>query len=508
MRLSQRKAGILLNYMSEAIKILTALLYTPIMLRLLGQSEYGLYQLVNSTVSYLSLLSLGFGSAYVRYYSRYRVKGDNTGVDRLNGMFISIFSVMAVVCLLCGIVMLANMQAVFGSGLTEKELAKAKVLFLILIGNMALTFPNSVFNCYVTANEQFVFQKLLMLAQNILNPFLTLPLLLLGYGSVAMVLISTLLTVISFAVNVYFCFKKLWMRFAFRGIEFSLLKEMSVFTFFIFLNQFIDQINWSVDKFLLGRMCGTTAVAVYGVGGQLSALYLQMSTAISNVFVPKVNQIVALTDDSQELTNLMVKVGRVQFMVLLLAVSGFAFFGQPFIYLWAGNAYRESFWVALLLMIPVTIPLVQNLGIEIQRAKNKHQTRSIVYTCLALVNIIVSVFFIRQWGSIGAAIGTAISLLLGNGIFMNWYYHKKLKLNMVFFWKQIASFLPATVLIIIFGAIYVSVVEITRWGILFVSIGLYTAVYCVVIWLMGLNFHEKQLAANIFCKFIRVKHSD
>ena len=64
MRLDQRKMGVLLTYVSEAIKILTTLVYTPLMLRLLGDNEYGLYQTVNSTVLYLGLLSLGFGSAY------------------------------------------------------------------------------------------------------------------------------------------------------------------------------------------------------------------------------------------------------------------------------------------------------------------------------------------------------------------------------------------------------------------------------------------------------------
>jgi len=505
---NQRKAGVLLNYLGEAIRILTALIYTPIMLRLLGQSEYGLYQLVSSTVSYLSLLSLGFGSAYVRYYSRYRVNEDNAGIARLNGMFISIFCVMAAVCLLCGGVMVANTKLIFGDGLTTQELSKAKILLTILIVNMALTFPNSVFNCYLTAHEQFVFQKLIMVAQNLLNPFLTLPLLLLGYGSVAMVLVSTCLTVISLIVNIYFCYKKLRMCFVFRGMEFALLKEMSVFTFFIFLNQIIDQINWSVDKFLLGRMCGTTAVAIYGIGGQLNSLYLQMSTAVSNVFIPRVNQIVAHTDNNEELSDMMIKVGRVQFVLLLLIVSGFVFFGQPFILLWAGSEYVDSYWVALLLMIPVTIPLIQNIGIEIQRAKNKHRARSAVYTCLALANIIASVFLIRKWGSIGAAAGTAISLLLGNGIFMNWYYHKKLGLNMFLFWKQIIRFLPVVILVSVFGCAYVSIVDITRWDILGISIGVYVVFFCVITWFMGLNHYEKQLVVNIFRKFIRVNKND
>jgi O-antigen/teichoic acid export membrane protein len=399
--------------------------------------------------------------------------------------------------------MVANAQRIFGTGLTAPELEKAKILLAILIVNMALTFPNSVFICYITAHEQFVFQRLVTLAQNILNPFLTLPLLLLGYGSVAMVLISTFLTVLSFGVNIYFCSKKLKMKFVFKGMEFSLLKEMAVFTFFIFLNQIIDQINWSVDKFLLGRMCGTAAVAVYGIGGQLNALYIQMSTAVSNVFVPKVNQIVAHSNDNKELTELMTKVGRVQLIILALIMSGFVVFGKPFIRLWAGQAYEESYSVALFLMLPVTIPLIQNLGIEIQRAKNRHQARSIVYSGLAMMNVAISIFFVRKWGSIGAAAGTAISLILGNGLFMNWYYHKRLGLNMIVFWKEMIKLVPALLLAGICGMVYVSIVTITDWIGLVLAIVSYTGLYCVSMWFAGLNAYEKQLLADAFHGVVR-----
>ena len=443
MKNNQRTAGILLNYAGEAVKVLTALIYTPVMLRLLGQSEYGLYQLVCSTVAYLSLLSLGFGSAYVRFYSRYAVKNDCDGVARLNGMFMLIFCIMSALCVICGGVMIAKAEWVFGSGLTASELQKAKLLMGILVFSMALTFPNSVFDCYVTAHERFVFQKVLNLVRGLLNPFLALPLLLLGYGSVAVVAVSAILTMVVFLSNLRFCCKKLEMRFLFNGLELGLLKEMWVFTFFIFLNQIIDQVNWSVDKFLLGRMIGTTAVAVYGIGGQINSLYITASTAVSGVFVPKVNRIVAMTDDNKELTELMIRIGRIQFMILALVVTGFVFFGRSFIRLWAGAEYGSAYVVALLLMIPVTIPLVQNIGIEIQRAKNMHRARSVVYTGLSVCNVILSIPMIRHFGVEGAALGTAVSLLLGNGLFMNWYYHRRIGLDMIAFWKSIVRFVPA-----------------------------------------------------------------
>ena len=146
-----------------------------------------------------------------------------------------------------------------------------------------------------------------------------------------MVFVTTFLTFAVLLSNIFYCFKKLRIRFEFHGLQIGLLKEMWVFTFFIFLNQIIDQINWSVDKFLLGRFAGTTAVAVYGVGGQINTLYLQFSSSVSNVFVPKVNRIVAESNDDTQLTRLFTKVGRIQFMVLGLILSGFVFFGVPFV---------------------------------------------------------------------------------------------------------------------------------------------------------------------------------
>ena len=94
MKINQLKAGIILSYTSMGVGYAISIIYTPIMLRLLGQSEYGLYNFVSSIVAYLGLLNFGFGSAYVRYYSRYKVANDRQNIAKLNGMFLIIFSVI------------------------------------------------------------------------------------------------------------------------------------------------------------------------------------------------------------------------------------------------------------------------------------------------------------------------------------------------------------------------------------------------------------------------------
>ena len=88
---NQIKIGSLLSYFQLVIGVIIQLVYTPIMIRFLGQSEYGLYNTVASTISMLSILSLGFNSGYIRYYSIYKKKEDDISIEKLNGLYIFIF---------------------------------------------------------------------------------------------------------------------------------------------------------------------------------------------------------------------------------------------------------------------------------------------------------------------------------------------------------------------------------------------------------------------------------
>src|SRR5690554_5735567 len=126
MKTNQLKAGAILSYISMGLGYIVSIIYTPIMLRLLGQSEYGLYNLVASVVAYLGVLNFGFGSAYMRYYSRYKVKEDKEKIATLNGMFLTIFSIIGLIAVVAGTILALNTELIFGSELTSVELSKAK----------------------------------------------------------------------------------------------------------------------------------------------------------------------------------------------------------------------------------------------------------------------------------------------------------------------------------------------------------------------------------------------
>lgn len=504
MKTNQLKIGVILSYITMLAQNVIAIVYTPIMLRLLGQSEYGLYQLVYSVVSYLGLLSFGFGSAYVRFYSRFKVKDDKEGIAGLNSMFMIVFIIIAIIALIAGGVLVSNVDNIFAQGLTAHEIDTARILMILMVINLAVSFPSSVFDSYVTAHECYFFQRLISFLQIILNPFLTLPLLLMGYKSISLVVVTTILTFAKLIVNYWFCIYKINMRFNIHNMNFILLKEIGIFSFYIFINMIVDQINWSVGKFILGIFGGTAAVAVFSVGGQINTMYMNLSSSISSVFIPRINTIVAKDpNNNEELTNIFTKVGRIQFMILALVVGGFIILGQYFIKLWAGESYANAYYVALLLIIPVTVPLIQNLGIEIQRAKNMHIFRSVVYFIIALGNVIVSIPLSQLYGEIGAAAGTMISLVIGNIILMNWYYHYRIKLNMKYFWFEIFKlFVPFVISVLIaFGSS--KIFEINSI-INFIIVGvIYVLSYSILVYNFGMNEYEKIQIKEPLNKFLR-----
>ena len=495
--MDQKKAGVLLSYGQTVLSTIISLVYTPVMLRLLGTSEYGLYTLVSGFISNLSLMSFGLGSAYVRYYSRAKVQEGEDGVAHINGMFMVIFLVISAMSLLVGGVLVANVQNIFGAKLTAHEIETARVLMALLVVNIAVSFPCSVFSSYITANERFLFQRIINMIRTVLNPIVMLPLLLMGLGSVALVVVTLVLSVVTDAFNIWYCRRKLRMRLTFGHFDFALLREMGGFSFFIFLNMIIDQINWTVDTTLLGIISGTAATAIYGVGAQINSYYKTLSTSISGVFVPQINRIVAEGQGDDRLTSLFTRVGRIQFLLLMLVLTGFVFVGEPFIDAWGGGEYAGAYPIALMLMVPVTLPLIQNLGIEIQRAKNMHQFRSKVYFFMALGNVLVSIPLGMRYGGLGCAMGTAISLIIGNGFVMNWYYQTHIGLDMKYFFRSILSMVPAMVPPALLGLLAVRLHTFSGYsGVLTFAVP-YTAVYALCVYRWAMNDEERGMVRGM-----------
>lgn len=503
MPVNQLKAGVVLNYVVIILNTVVGLLYTPYMLRMMGQSEYGLYSLVASVIAYLTVLDLGFGNAIVRYTAKFRAEKKTEEQYEMFGMFFLLYLVIGIIAFGIGLGLYFNVGTLFGDTMTAVELDRARIMMLLLVANLAFTFPMSIWGSIIQAYEDFVFQKSLNIFRIILNTAVMICLLHFGYKAVAMVVVQTIFNVLTLVVNFIYCRKKLNIHiyFRFKHFHWGFLKEVALYSFWIFLNAIMDRVYWSTGQFVLGAIVGTAAVAVFAIAIQLEGMYMQFSTAISSVFLPKVTAMVATNRSRKEISDLFIRTGRIQYIVLAYILSGFIIFGRQFIELWAGAGYTDAYIISLLFFIPLTVPLIQNLGITILQARNEMKFRSVLYIIIALFSLAMQIVLTRYFGGIGCAMGVSGALVVGQILIMNVYYRRRQDLDIKTFWKEISkmSIIP---IVLIFSSMLVirHFFALDSWGKLILGIAAFSLVYIPLFFRFSMTDDERNLFISMFHK--------
>ena len=500
---SQIKIGALLSYIVLALHNLVGLFYTPFMLRMMGKSEYGLYSIAASIVAYLTVLDLGFGNAIVRYTAKYKAEGKVEEQYQMFGMFFLLYCGIGLIVLTAGGALYCNAENIFDASMSANELDRTKVILALMVFNLAITFPFSLFGSIITAYEQFVFQKIIAIARIVLNTATMIVLLNLGYKAIAMVVVTTLFNVITLGLNFWYCKHYLNVKLKFGRFKWTFLKEVSIYSFWIFLSTIMDHVYWSTGQFVLGAFAGTAVVAVFAVSIQLKQMYMSFSMAISGVFLPKVTAMAVKDSDGKALSDLFIKTGRIQYCVMILVLTGFFLFGRQFIHLWAGEGYDDAYIIAMLFFVPLTVPLIQNMGITILLARNQMRFRSLLYFGISLMSLGAQIPLAKYYGGIGCACAIAGALTLGQIIVMNIYYQVRQKIDIIGFWLEIAkmSFVPAVLTVTAYYALsFYSLDSVPK---LVAGICLYLIVYLPLFFKFSMIQYERELILNPIKKIMK-----
>ena len=420
----------------------------------------------------------------------------------ISNLFIKIYTVVCVLVLIAGFAFAANADF-YSRSLHPEEIQTLRVLVVLMTLNTAVFLPFSVFHSIVIAYEEHVFSKLVGVLSTVLSPVLHLILLYLGLGSIGLVLGSTVLNFLTCGLHTWFALARLKVRPSFRKAEPGLLKEILKFSSFVFLASMVDTLYWTTDKLIIGWAKGTKDTAVYNIGATFNTYVTALSSAISGLLVPRLTRMVVKDAPKEEYTRIFIKVGRLQFIIVSFIVSAFVAFGRQFISLWAGPEYHLSYYVALLTMIPVTIPLIQNTGINILYALNRHKFRSIVYACIALLNVVLTFLWVESYGIVGAAMATCIAYVIGNILISNWYYHRKIGIDIPLFWKNISGMCPVMLVMGTAAWFALEGLAVDSWLTFFACAAVYTAVYFLLAYRFMMNPYERDIITVPVKKVLR-----
>ena len=106
-------------------------------------------------------------------------------------MFMILFSIIGLLAFCVGLGLYFNTESLFGGSMTSEELSKAKILIIILLVNLALTFPLSTYGAIISAYEHFVFQKMAQIARIVLSTAMMIAVLNIGYKAIGLAVVQT-----------------------------------------------------------------------------------------------------------------------------------------------------------------------------------------------------------------------------------------------------------------------------------------------------------------------------
>ena len=437
--MGERKIGIFLSYFNIVIHAVLGFVYVPLLLYYIGAHEYGLYQLIGSLIAYFSIMDFGLTAAVTRFFAKYRALHDTKEMENLLAIALRGYLIVTALALFIGGICYFNIDLIFHNGLTDSELIEAKHIFILLLLNIVLTLSTLIFRAVINACERFLFLKGIETIQLILQPILIILILQKMPTAFAVALAQTILNILLIGARGYYCFYKLKIRIKLHFWDKELISDFKRLSLRVFAESLVDQIFWKTNQVILGIVRGTFAVAVYSISSLIYMNYMALSTAISGVYLPHVTGMVARREPKENLSELFIQIGRWQYYLLALVASGFIIFGSQFIELWAGESFHDAYWITILIIIPFTIDLIENIGLAILQALNQYAFRAKMYSCVGLLNICLAIPLGLKFGGVGCAVATGISMFLGNGIGMNWYYAKQIGLNIKEFWGQISK---------------------------------------------------------------------
>lgn len=504
--MNERKIGILISYLNIVLHAVIGFAYVPILLHFIGKSEYGLYQLIGSFIAYFSIMDFGLTAAVVRFYSKYKALQDQVNMENILAIAMRAYGVITALMFVAGIGFYFYLPSIFAKSMNVAEIESAKQLFVLLLFNIVVTISTMIFRAVINAHEKFLFLKGLETIQLVLQPLLVVLVLQKLPSAMAVAMVQTVMNVALIGARIYYCFQKLHIRIRYHYWDAELFADFKKLALSVFAVTLIDQVFFKTNQVILGIVSGTVAVAIYSVASLIYMNYMALSTAISGVYLPHITELIAQQAPVSKLSDLFIRIGRLQFFLLALVASGFVIFGKKFIIMWAGESFIDAYVMTLLIIIPFTIDLIQNIGLAIMQAQNKYDFRAKVYCAIGILNLVLAIPLALKYGGIGCAFATGLAMFFGNGVIMNWYYAKVTGLDIARFWREIGRICAVVLVITMVGyLIYNTFLSNTRKFIYGLSILVYSCGYLSVLYNTVMNQDEKEKVLNIVKKMRIIK---
>ena len=496
----QIKFGAVVSYLSLFINIIIGLLYTPWMIKSIGKADFGLYTLAMSVIS-IFVFDLGLGRAVTTFIANYLSKGLYNSINCFLGIIYKLYLTIDVII----IIVLSSLYFFIPDlykGLSPEEIEKFKIIYILASCFCVFSFPFIPLNGILSAYEKFIQLKFCELFDKILRVITMTVCLVSGYGLYALVLVNVVVGLITIFLKLFFVKRNTDIKIVWTFWERIEFKRIFNFSFWVTIIALAQRCIFNFAPTILGIVSNSKDIAVMGVAISLEGFIFMFANALNGLFLPKVSRLIS-EKKSNEISVLMVKVGRIQVLIIGLLLIGFIALGDSFILLWVGRDYASVYLCTILLIIPSFFHLPQEIAVTEMVVTNKVKYQAYVFVGMAFLNLILAFPLSMQYGVLGMCISISIAYMVRT-LGLNYVFCKKMNLDMLNFYVNVyIPFLKPTVFIIPILLILKLNIENYNWMLLLMHACIILLLYILLIWFFFLNRNEKNMLLNPFVRIIK-----
>ncbi|MFT6836019.1 MAG: O-antigen/teichoic acid export membrane protein [Francisellaceae bacterium] len=401
--------GSSVRFVTLTCSIFIAFFMMPFIINGVGDKWYGLWVVIASLLSFYGMMDLGLSSATQRFLSYALPQNDKV---KLNQYFNSSLLIYTLISLI--VIIITAFLIIFADSFIENttDLNTFKIIFAIMGGTLAISFPFYVVNGVIVANMRYDISAIINLVKIIVRAIAIYYAISDGYGIIAMAMITSATDLLANIVLTFFAMKLApWIKFGKSFITKDIIKRLFAYSGYAFLGTTADKTKISSAPILIGSILGLNHVTVYAIAAQFVNYFKQLMSAIFSVLFPLFTKNFSLSKNDKQKSDFLLSL-KLSSFTSTLGVLVIIVLCAPFIDLWMGERFIQASEILIILILGTGISSCQQPAVQLLMATNNHDKNTWLLVVEATFTLILIVILTPPFGLIGTAISLALPELV------------------------------------------------------------------------------------------------
>jgi O-antigen/teichoic acid export membrane protein len=430
------------NYLRFFSGGLISFLLTPLMVHVLGDGGYGLWVAVFSLTGYFGLVDQGIRPSLVRYVARFRAVGDAEALSRTMSSALLMYGSAGVLTLAATGVAAAQFPHWFHIAPGQIETARATVL--LAGASLALGFPFGVYGAALSGLQRYDIANLLGIAIAVLRALLFVVVLRSGGGLVGLALMSLIANLIGHVLTTVLAMRLMpEARYGRRWVTREHLVLIGSYSGIAFVGAIANSLSFQTDALVISAFMGAALVTPFALAAGLVDNVRTLVHSATWVLSPTASEMETLGEQDR-LHAMLIAGAKYGVLISWPLLFALMIFGENLMRAWVGASYASgAAWPGVLaahgpqataaqllvvLSLPTLVSLPQSAASSILYGVGRHRGMVMLALLNALLNLGLSLWWVRSHGLVGVALGTAVPLAIVAGVATALYAARALEL--------------------------------------------------------------------------------